>query len=160
MYLYCRIYDASLLAPIIMHFTVFTDYAFRVLIYLALDPERRVTINDIATSYGISKNHLMKVVNLLAKEGIVTASRGANGGLILSKPADEIMVSEIVRLTEDSFRPVECFRPDNQCIISPACGWKVVLGEALQAFNDVLAKYSVQDLIEKKVQLKKLLYST
>jgi Rrf2 family nitric oxide-sensitive transcriptional repressor len=139
-----------------MHFTVFTDFTFRVLIYLALDPERRVTTNDIAEGYGISKNHLMKVVNLLANEGIITASRGPNGGLTLSRKADEITVGEILQLTEDSFQPVECFRPDNQCKISPACGLKVVLGEALQAFSDVLDKYSIQDLIEQKIQLKQL----
>jgi Rrf2 family nitric oxide-sensitive transcriptional repressor len=139
-----------------VHFTVFTDYAFRVLIYLALEPGRRVTINDIAESYCISKNHLMKVANLLAQAGVINASRGPNGGLELARQANEIMVGDIVRLTEDSFQPVECFRADNQCIISPACGLKVALGEALQAFNDVLDNYSVQDLIEKKGQLKKL----
>jgi Rrf2 family nitric oxide-sensitive transcriptional repressor len=139
-----------------MRFTSFTDYAFRVLIFLALEPDRRATISDIAESYGISKNHLMKVVNVLAQGGFITASRGPKGGLELAWPADEIMVSEIVELTEESFQPVECFRANNQCAISPACGLKIVLGEAVQAFNEVLEKYSVQDLIEQKTQLKKL----
>ncbi|MCP4001880.1 MAG: Rrf2 family transcriptional regulator [Gammaproteobacteria bacterium] len=139
-----------------MHFTVFTDYAFRVLIYLALEPDSRVTINDIAESYSISKNHLMKVANLLAQAGVINSSRGSNGGLELARQADKIMVGEIVRLTEDSFQPVECFKADNQCIITPACGLRVALGDALQAFNEVLDNYSIQDLIGKKVQLKKL----
>ena len=68
-----------------MRFTAFTDFAFRVLIYLALEPERRATISDIAGRYGVSKNHLMKVVNQLARAGIVTASRGRNGGLLLAR---------------------------------------------------------------------------
>jgi Rrf2 family nitric oxide-sensitive transcriptional repressor len=139
-----------------MRFTVFTDYTFRVLIYLALEPGRRVTINDIAEIYGISKNHLMKVANLLANEGIVKATRGPNGGLELSRRADEIMVRDILHLTEDGFNLVECFGSDNQCKISPACGLKSVLSEALDAFNDVLDNYSIQDLAKQTTQLKKL----
>jgi Rrf2 family nitric oxide-sensitive transcriptional repressor len=139
-----------------MRFTVFTDYTFRVLIYLALEPGRRVTINDIAESYGISKNHLMKVANLLANEGIVMATRGPKGGLELSRKADEIMVRDILHLTEDGFNLVECFGPDNQCKITPACGLKSVLSEALDAFNDVLDNYSIQDLAKQTTQLKKL----
>jgi Rrf2 family nitric oxide-sensitive transcriptional repressor len=139
-----------------MRFTVFTDYTFRVLIYLALEPGRRVTINDIAEIYGISKNHLMKVANLLANEGIVMATRGPKGGLELSRKADEIMVRDILHLTEDGFNLVECFGPDNQCKITPACGLKSVLSEALDAFNDVLDNYSILDLAKQTTQLKKL----
>ena len=140
-----------------MRFTVFTDYAFRVLIYLALDPERRATIHNIAEGYGVSKNHLMKVVNLLTRAGLVTASRGPHGGLELAWPADEIMVGEVVRLTEDNFQLVECFGPDNQCAITSACELKAVLGDSLQAFFGVLDEYSIQDLVKHRTQLKKLL---
>ncbi len=149
--------NASIAEDVIMRFTVFTDYAFRVLIYLALERERRATINDIAESYGISKNHLMKVVNLLTQAGLVTASRGPRGGLELAWPADEIIVGEVVRLTEDNFQLVECFGPDNQCTITPACELKAILGETVQAIFGVLDEYSIQDLIKRKTQLKKLL---
>ena len=139
-----------------MHFTVFTDYAFRVLICLALDQERRVTIRDIAEKYGISKNHLMKVVNLLTQAGLVTASRGPRGGLMLAWQANEIKVGDIVRLTEDSIELAECFGADNQCVITPACGLKTILGESLQAFFNVLDKYSIQDLVESRTRLNSL----
>jgi|TARA_B100000315_G_scaffold259966_1_gene318383 Rrf2 family nitric oxide-sensitive transcriptional repressor len=148
--------DASFIEAAIMHFTVFTDYAFRVLIYLALNTERRATIHDIAEGYDVSKNHLMKVVNLLAKAGFVSANRGPNGGLELAMQADKIMVGEIVRLTEDNSKLVECMGSGNQCVITPACGLKSVLSEALQSFFKVLDKYSIKDLAKRGTTLKKL----
>jgi Rrf2 family nitric oxide-sensitive transcriptional repressor len=140
-----------------MHFTAFTDLAFRVLIYLALDTERRSTISDIAGIYGVSKNHLMKVVNQLTRARIVTAQRGPNGGLVLARPPGEVTVGEVVRLTEDNFEIVECFGHDNHCTITPACMLKSILGESLEAFFDVLDNYTVQDLVKNNTQLEKLL---
>jgi Rrf2 family nitric oxide-sensitive transcriptional repressor len=140
-----------------MHFTAFTDLAFRILIYLALDTERRTTISDIAGIYGVSKNHLMKVVNQLTRAGVVEANRGPNGGLILARSPEDVTVGEIIRLTEDKFEIVECFGPDNQCKITPACTLKSIFGESLAAFFDVLDNYTIQDLIKNKTQLEKLL---
>jgi Rrf2 family nitric oxide-sensitive transcriptional repressor len=140
-----------------MRFTAFTDFAFRVLIYLALEPERRATIGDIAGRYGVSKNHLMKVVNHLTRAGIVSASRGRNGGLLLARPPREVTVGEVVRLTEDNFEIVECFGAHDRCAISPACTLKTVFVESLGAFFDVLDAYSIQDLVKNKTQLEELL---
>jgi len=140
-----------------MHFTTFTDYAFRVLIYLSLNDEHRATIQDISADYGISKNHLMKVVNLLTRAGLVKANRGPNGGLKLAWRAEEIGVGEVVRLTEDNIRLAECFGSDNQCVITPACGLKTILDESLQAFFCILDKYNIQDLAKSRTQLKRLL---
>jgi len=140
-----------------MRLTVFTDYAFRVLIYLALDPEQRTTIHDIAEDYGISRNHLMKVVNLLAKAGMVSASRGTNGGLELACQANEIMVGDVVRLTEENFQIVECMGSNDQCAITPACVLNAILDKSLQAFFGILDDYSIQDLIKNKTRLMHLL---
>ena len=140
-----------------MHLTAFTDYAFRVLIYLALDPERRSTIYDIAESYDVSKNHLMKVANQLTRAGLVTASRGPGGGLMLAKSPDEITVGEVVRLAEDNFDIVECFGSDGQCTITPACTLRSVLGESLEAFFGVLDGYSLRHLVKNKTHLERLL---
>lgn len=140
-----------------MRLTAFTDYALRVMIYLALDPDDRATIKDIADDYGISKNHLMKVVNVLAKGGYVIANRGPGGGLELARPARDITVGEVVRLTEDTLQLVECFGADNQCSITPACMLKGIFNESLQAMFGVLDAYSVQDLVKRRTELKKLL---
>lgn len=140
-----------------MRLTVFTDYALRVLMYLALDPERRVTIRDVAEAYGISRNHLMKVVNKLSRAGIVESSRGVNGGLWLARPPEEITVGEVVRGTEDDLALVECFRPDNQCVITPECELKRVFGSALQAFLDTLDSRTIADLVEPSQRLRRRL---
>src|SRR6201986_4502700 len=66
-----------------MRLTDYTDYSLRVLLYLAVRPEGLATIQDISDSYGISKNHLMKVVQRLAELGWVETVRGRNGGLRL-----------------------------------------------------------------------------
>ncbi len=140
-----------------MRLTVFTDYALRVLMYLAVKPEQRVTIRDVAESYGISRNHLMKVVNKLTRAELVEASRGVNGGLKLARAPETITVGEVVRKTEDEIALVECFRADNQCIITPECALKNVFGEAQAAFLDVLDAYTLADLMAPKARLAKRL---
>ncbi|MGB5586404.1 MAG: Rrf2 family transcriptional regulator, partial [Gammaproteobacteria bacterium] len=136
-----------------MRLTVFTDYALRVLMYLAVNPEQRVTIRDVAEGYGISRNHLMKVVNKLTRAELVDASRGVNGGLRLARAPEEITIGEVVRKTEDEIALVECFRADNQCIITPECALKDVFGEAQTAFLDVLDSYTLADLMAPRSRL-------
>ena len=140
-----------------MRLTVFTDYALRVLMYLALDPERRVTIRDVAGDYGISRNHLMKVVNKLTRAEFVESSRGVNGGLLLARAPEEISVGDVVRNTEDDFALVECFRDDNACVITPSCQLKNVLYEARESFFSVLDSYTVADLVQDRRGLSRLL---
>jgi Rrf2 family nitric oxide-sensitive transcriptional repressor len=137
-----------------MRLTVFTDYALRVLMYLALEPERRVRIRDVAESYGISRNHLMKVVNKLTRAELVESSRGVNGGLILARPASDITVGEVVQKCEDDLGLVECFRTDNQCAITPECELKNVFGHALSEFMDVLDRYTIADLVAPRAKLR------
>ena len=140
-----------------MRLTVFTDYALRVLMYLALDPGRRVRIRDVAESYAISRNHLMKVVNKLTRAALIESSRGVNGGLILARPAAEITVGEVVRRCEDDLGLVECFRTQNQCVITPECELKKVFGHALEEFMGVLDQYTVADLIAPESKLRRRL---
>lgn len=140
-----------------MRLTVFTDYALRVLMFLALEPKRRVRIREVAEGYGISHNHLMKVVNKLTRAELVEASRGVNGGLILARPAEAITVGEVVRKCEDELALVECFREDNQCVITPDCVLARVFGHALEEFMAILDQYTIADLIGPRVKLRKRL---
>lgn len=126
-----------------MKLTRYTDFSLRVLMHLAAQPERLSSISGIARSYGISHNHLMKVVHDLRKQGYVAAVRGRSGGIRLGRPASEINVGEIVRHTEEGFDLVDC----GSCIIAPACGLTGVLGEALGAFMRVLDGYTLADLV-------------
>nr|WP_136251591.1 Rrf2 family transcriptional regulator [Ningiella ruwaisensis] len=130
-----------------MKVTRFTDYSLRILIYLALKPDELVTIQEIADSYHISKNHLMKVVQELSNRQYVTAIRGKNGGLKLHKSADDINIGNLIREMERHTVLVECFGKDNQCVITPSCQLKRMLAEAVEEFYKCLEKYSLKDLV-------------
>lgn len=133
-----------------MKVTRYTDYALRVLMYLAVC-QQRATIADIAERYGISKNHLMKVVQKLNQLGYLDATRGKNGGLQLGRPASEINLGALVRDTEQDFALVECFNSaTDTCTLTPACRLKGIFAEALAAFIAVLDSYTLADLTPNK----------
>lgn len=135
-----------------MRLTRYTDYALRVLTYLGAQPDRVCSIAEIARAYGISQNHLMKVAHDLGKAGYVEGVRGRAGGIRLGKPADKINVGEVVRHTEEGFDLVEC----GSCAIAPACELTGILHEALAAFMEVLDRYTLADLLKRRVKLLRL----
>jgi Rrf2 family transcriptional regulator, nitric oxide-sensitive transcriptional repressor len=130
-----------------MRITLYTDYALRVLIYLGLRGDRLSTIRDIADGYGISRNHLMKLVSDLQQRGYVETLRGRNGGLRLQRAPEQINLGELVRATEQDLCLMECFKADNGCVITPHCDLKFILDEALRAFLGVLDGYTLADLL-------------
>lgn len=133
-----------------MHITRYTDYSLRVLMYLAVQGDRLATIQEIADSYEISKNHLMKVVHQLNKKGYIETVRGKKGGMRLHMMPEEINVGILVRETEHDLSIVECHSSKNACKISPVCGLQPVFKEALQAFLSVLDKYTLKDVMKDK----------
>lgn len=130
-----------------MHITRYTDYSLRVLIYLAARTDRLVTIQEIADSYGISRNHLMKVVHQLNRSGYIETIRGKKGGMRLYMAPADINIGALVRETEQGLNLVECFSPGNSCTITPVCGLKTMFSEALDAFFQVLDRYTLADVI-------------
>jgi len=143
-----------------MHITLYTDYSLRVLMYVALKGEELSTIREIAESYNISKNHLMKVVQELNNKGYLIALRGKNGGLRLNGRAEDINIGALVRDTERDVALVECLGERNSCIITPACQLKFILSEALEAFFKTLDNYTLADLLppERRPEIIKLLH--
>ena len=134
-----------------MQLTRYSDYSLRVLIYLAVAPDRLVTIDDIAGSYNISKAHLMKVVHQLGLRGYLETVRGRRGGLRLARRPEEIRVGDVIRSTEENMDLVECFDPaSSQCVIEPLCGLRPVVHEALTAFLTVLDRYTLADLVARR----------
>ena len=143
-----------------MRLTAYTDFSLRVLMYLALNPERRPTIAEIAQRYGASHAHLMKVVHQLGLKGYVDAVRGKSGGLRLARPAAEITVGQVVRDMEPDMALVACFsdRPPG-CRLSPACRLKAKLEQARGAFMGVLDDCTLADVTANEAALAQLLAS-
>ena len=139
-----------------MRLTTFTDYTLRVLIYLGAHQQenRLATIGDIAAAYGISENHLMKIVSHLAKQGYVETTRGKGGGMRLARAPERINVGDVVRGAEEDLAIVECFQPANDsCPITPVCALQGVFAQALRAFLDVLDNRTLADLLKPRAQL-------
>ncbi len=132
-----------------MQLTVHTDYALRVLLYLSHFPERRVGTEEISNAYGISKNHLVRVVQTLGDAGYVKVTVGRAGGVELARSPEEIRLGQVVRATEVSFRLVECHDVvNNTCPIVPVCGLKAMLDTALEAFLVTLDRHTLADLVK------------
>lgn len=139
-----------------MRLTIFTDYTLRVLIYLGahLQENRLATIGDIAAAYGISENHLMKIVHHLAKQGYVETTRGKGGGMKLARAPERISIGDVVRGAEEDLAVVECFQRGNfECPIAPACALRSVLGRAMGAFFEVLDGQTLADLLQPRARL-------
>lgn len=136
-----------------MKLTRYTDYALRVLIYLALAPDRQCSIAEIAQSYGASANHMMKIVQQLAREGFIASARGRGGGIRLGKAPEQIRVGAVVRLTEPDMDLAEC----GGCVINGVCGLTSAFGRATEAFLRVLDDYTLADVIRSGDGLRALL---
>lgn len=141
-----------------MKLTTFSDYTLRVLMFLALNRDRLATIPEIAAAYGISENHLMKVVHQLARAGVIESVRGKGGGIRLAHEPETIRLGQIVRASEGEPPIVECLSADaTTCRIAPACRLTAVLVRAFDALYAVLDEYTLADLVRTPNSLKALL---
>ena len=130
-----------------MRLTDYTDYTLRVLMFCALQPERSVTIAELAESHKVSKNHLMKIVNDLSRKGLLQTTRGRGGGLRLLKNPADIRIGDVVRQTETDFRLVECFDiSQNACTLTAHCQLKKVFKKALSSYLAELDKVTLADV--------------
>lgn len=131
-----------------MNLSLHADYALRVLIYVGANPEAIVTTGQISRAYGISKNHLVRVVQTLAARGYLTVTAGRSGGVQLGRPAAEIRLGQVVRDAEPQLNLVECFdRESSSCPIAAACALKPLLSQALDVFLAELDKHTLADLL-------------
>jgi Rrf2 family nitric oxide-sensitive transcriptional repressor len=130
-----------------MRLSEYTDYTLRVLMYCAAHRERLVTIGELADQHGLSKNHLMKVVNDLARQGLLETTRGRGGGLRLLPEPDTVRIGDVVRASETDFRLVECFDPTtNACTLSPSCRLKQLFDDALTGYFKALDGATLADM--------------
>ncbi|WP_431224068.1 nitric oxide-sensing transcriptional repressor NsrR [Serratia sp. L9] len=138
-----------------MQLTSFTDYGLRALIYMASLPADKMTsISEVTEVYGVSRNHMVKIINQLSREGFVTAVRGKNGGIRLGKPAESIRLGDVVRALE----PLSLVNCSSEfCHITPACRLKLVLQKAVQNFLEELDSHTLAEMVDSNPPLYKLL---
>lgn len=143
-----------------MRMTVQTDYALRVLMFLATRDDRP-TIDMIAQAYGISRNHVMKIVQRLSGFGYLDNRRGRNGGVRLAQDPGMINIGALVRKFEETGQFVECFdSATNQCVVTPVCGLKHVLAGAVEQFMAHLDGFTIEDLVQKPASFEALLQTS
>ena len=138
-----------------MRLTNYTDYSLRVLIYLAINNSQRVTISDIVEHFHIPRNHLIKIVNRLSREGFVQTIRGKGGGLLLARDKDNIKIGDVVRKMEPSLKIVDCQKP--VCPLLADCRLQHILEDAKSAFLETLDNYTIADLVEQPQHIINLL---
>ena len=132
-----------------MRVSSYSDYSFRVLMQAALRHPERVTVDEVAGGFGISRHHLVKIVHDLGRSGYLKTQRGIGGGFLLAMPPEKICLGDIVRLGEETDKVIECKdRRGQPCRIAPACRLKGVFDEATAAFFAVLDNYSLADLLQ------------
>ena len=141
-----------------MRLTKQTNYAIRILMYCAANPNDLSHMPQIAATYRLSEPFLFKILKSISDHGFVESVRGRNGGIRLAKPAEEITLQDVVRITEDNFSMADCF--DNKttsCPLIDSCALNSAWSEALAAFFAVLAKYTIADLIKPSLNIGALL---
>ncbi|MFA9461285.1 Rrf2 family transcriptional regulator [Thiohalorhabdus methylotrophus] len=134
-----------------MRLTRHTDYALRVLMYLGARNNELATITEVAEVYKISRNHLVKVVNVLGREGYLQTVRGKGGGIRLGMPPEQIGVGAVVRVMEENLDIIDCV--GTECPIIAPCRLRTALGEARDAFLAVLDSYTLADLVVQQEQI-------
>ena len=141
-----------------MRLTKQTNYAIRILMYCAANDGRLSQVPEIANAYNLSEAFLFKILKPIIAEGYVESIRGRNGGIRLAKPAEEIYLADLVRVTEDNFAMADCFEADGtDCPLVNQCGLNLALNEALSAFFAVLAKHSIADIVNTQPNIELLL---
>lgn len=138
-----------------MRLSVYSDYSFRVLMQAALRRPERVTVDEVAGTFGISRHHLVKVVHDLGRSGYLQTQRGLGGGFTLARPPEKIRLGDIVRLGEESETVIACLdKLDQPCRLARGCRLKSALDEAAAAFFAVLDGYTLADLVKQPAKMR------
>jgi len=141
-----------------MKLSAYSDYAIRVLIQTALRSPQRITVAEVALTFGISRHHLVKVVHDLGRHGYLVTQRGIGGGFTLARAPEEIRLGDIIRLCEESETVIDCLDGENHlCRLLPACRLKGVLDEAATAFFAVMDSYTLADLMKHRPKMRAVL---
>jgi len=119
-------------------------YGLRVMYYLARDNERVCTLSELSYKTGVNAPYLEKILGYLKKGELVSTERGANGGYILSRPAKDISIGEILRLLEDNMYLAEC--NSGKCD-KGTCPNMKIFNHIYKEINKVLDNMNLEDML-------------
>ena len=137
-----------------MKLTSYTNFALRTLQLAALKSPDLIRVDDVVRVHGLARPHIVKIVHELGLTGYVETQRGRGGGFRLARPAEEIIVGDVVRLTEGPLDLVECFNPENNtCPLIGVCKLSRALQEATRAFMAVLDDLTLADIASNRADL-------
>lgn len=130
--------------------TQFSDYAIRLLMLLAMEEGHSITIGDAAAILKLSKNHLIKIANLLVRKDFIVGTRGRRGGIRLSRSSEDIRLGDIIRVTEPTLLPVQCMSTPGACSLENICRGPIYLQDAMMSFLSELDKATLADLVRNR----------
>ncbi|MGL4740379.1 MAG: RrF2 family transcriptional regulator [Sarcina sp.] len=131
-----------------MYLSKFTDYSFRALIYLANNTDRLCTVEELSSTLGISEHHLKKIIQKLAKTDFVISLKGRSGGLKLGLEPNQIVLSDVLKITEENLNIAGCFSSRDKCPMqTKGCRLKTIMNGALGAFINEFSNYTLADIL-------------
>ncbi|MGJ8606134.1 MAG: Rrf2 family transcriptional regulator [Marivita sp.] len=137
-----------------MKLTSYTNFAMRSLQLAALKSPDLIRVDDVVRVHGLARPHIVKIVHELGVAGYIETQRGRGGGFRLARPAEEIIVGDVVRLTEGPLDLVECFNPENNtCPLIGICKLSRALQDATRAFMAVLDDLTLADIASNRSDL-------
>ena len=129
-----------------MYLSKFTDYSFRILIYLGNHPNEIFTVDELSSILGLSTNHIKKIIYKLAKNNYIYSSKGRNEGVKLIMNPKDINLEALLEITEDNLNIVEYFSSDSiSCNLNGKCKLKPVLNDSFNSFK--LSEYTLDYVI-------------
>lgn len=131
-----------------MYLSKFTDYSFRILMYLGNNPDKLSTVDELASILGLSTHHVKKIVYKLSKNNYISSLKGRNGGIKLGMDPKDINLGKLLEITEDNLDILECFSIENNtCSLNNCCKLKPIINDALESFKLELSKYTLDDIL-------------
>ncbi len=131
-----------------MYLSKFTDYSFRILMYLGNNPDKLSTVDELSSILDLSTHHVKKIVYKLSKNNYISSLKGRNGGIKLGMDPKDINLGKLLEITEDNLDILECFSIENNtCSLNNCCKLKPIINDALESFKLELSKYTLADIL-------------
>ena len=127
-----------------MYLSKFTDYSFRILMYLGNNPDKLSTVDELSSILGFSTNHVKKIVYKLSTNNYILSLKGRNGGIKLGMDPKDINLGKLLEITEDNLDILECFSIENNtCSLNNCCKLKPIINDALESFKLKFSEYTL-----------------